>query len=79
MIPPVDQWSRNYQFILPRTGQREDPNDDTSPFKYFDNIVLIAIDTTKTAGVMLDGAALPSESTWLELTGDVDYFTATPM
>ncbi|XP_067948374.1 uncharacterized protein [Watersipora subatra] len=63
LIPPVEQWSRNYQFITPRTGQADGVNGGFLPF---DTFVMIAIEQSQISGLRLDGGSLPSP-TWVTL------------
>ena len=64
LYPPVQQWSRNYKFITPRTGQ-EDPASQ-GDFLPFDSFLMIAIEQSQQSGLRLDGSPLPNP-TWVEL------------
>lgn len=65
----MEQWSRNYQFVTPRTGQ-EAPGGGFEPFQTF---VMIAIARNDRDGLRLDGVPLNNPS-WVPLTGIYDQY-----
>ncbi|XP_067949903.1 uncharacterized protein [Watersipora subatra] len=66
MIPPVAQWSRDYQFITPRTGQKDDENGGFLPFETF---ILIVINSTYRNDLRFDDGAPPPSAPWVDILG----------
>lgn len=73
LIPPVEQWSRNYEFSTPQSGQETAP--DSGLYKPFNVFVMIAIDNNQREGLRLDGNPLDNPD-WTLIQGTQSSFNA---